>query len=67
MYLEASGKETGDRATLLSPSFESTSIVVFAFWYHMYGSGMGSLTLEATEDGTVWVPLWTRTGEAGNV
>ena len=70
MFLETSAVYSGARAILLSPTIESNGIKVFAFWYHMYGSSIGSLTLEASEDPyrmrPVWVPLWMRTGEVGN-
>ena len=36
---------------------------VFTFWYHMHGSAMGTLTVEASEDnGSSWTQLWSVSG-----
>lgn len=39
------------------------------FWYHMYGTDMGSLSLEVEQNpgsGT-WTTVWTQTGNQGNI
>ena len=45
-------------------SGESTA--TFSFQYHMYGSNVGSLTAQASSDGTSWTNLWTLSGNQGN-
>ncbi len=68
LYTEASGN-VNRTATLNSPCFDFTGLVnaKFDFQYHMYGSNMGSLSLEAsTDSGENWTELWTLTGDQGN-
>lgn len=31
------------------------------FWYHMFGTGIGKLVVEATKNGVI-VPIWERSG-----
>ncbi|MEL6133425.1 MAG: fibronectin type III domain-containing protein, partial [Bacteroidota bacterium] len=74
LYLEASTNSTpgqiGNNATavLESPCFDlsGASTASFDFQYHMYGSNMGSMTLEATSDDLTWTNLWSRSGDQGN-
>jgi len=72
MYTEASGNGTGypnKQAIFNSPCFDLTAApsATFSFDYHMYGSNMGTLSLEASNDnGTSWVPLWSQNGNQGN-
>ena len=42
-------------ALLISPCIDltSTTIPMLSFWYHMYGTGMGSLSLDILSDG-IW-------------
>jgi len=37
-----------------------------SFYYHMYGSNMGSLTLEAQSGTAAWQQLWTLAGDQGD-
>jgi len=37
-----------------------------SFYYHMYGSNMGSLTLEAQSGTATWQQLWTLAGDQGD-
>lgn len=32
------------------------------FYYHLYGSDIGTLNLEASTDGSSWSTVWTKTG-----
>ncbi|MCI4671428.1 MAG: S8 family serine peptidase, partial [Bacteroidia bacterium] len=74
LYLEASTNGTAGQignngtAILESPCFDlsGASSASFDFQYHMYGSNMGSLTLEATDDDLSWTTLWTLSGDQGN-
>ena len=39
----------------------------FAFAYHMYGSSMGTLSIEvSTDSGTTWIQEWSLSGNQGN-
>ncbi len=69
MYHETSSGATGDQVILESQSFDlsSYSDVELAFYYHMYGSQMGSLTVEvSTNGGSSWTQEWTLSGDQGN-
>ncbi|NPA42572.1 MAG: hypothetical protein GXO27_00890, partial [Chlorobi bacterium] len=63
-YTEASNGSSGDIALLISPVFDMTSLTHprVSFYYHMYGSGMGTLALEAY-DGTDWTEVWSISGQ----
>lgn len=71
-YIEASGNGSGfpnKRAILNSPCIDLTTApqASFSFQYHMYGTSMGTLTLEAsTDNGANWTSLWTKSGNQGN-
>ena len=62
-YTETSGCY-GDVANLVSPMFDFTNVSTPAvtFWYHMYGSNMGTMQFDV-ESGGVWtnnvIPAWT--------
>ncbi len=72
MYIEASGNGSGypnKRAILNSPCFDLSAATqaTFSFKYHMYGTSMGTLTLEASnDDGATWTSVWTQSGNQGN-
>lgn len=72
VYTEASGNGSGfpnKRAILNSPCFDlsAESQATFTFQYHMYGTSIGTLTLEAsTDNGSNWTSLWTKSGNQGN-
>ena len=57
-------------AHLTSPCFDFTSITSphLIFWFHMYGSTMGTLDVEISTDGGITWPtnIWTKSGNQGN-
>lgn len=71
MYLETSGNGTGypsKTAYLNSPCYDlaGQSGLSFNFDYHMNGTAMGSLVLQATNDnGTTWSNVWSISGSQG--
>ena len=58
LYLEASSPCYNARAILESPclDFSSNGSPILSFWYHMDGSSMGTMSVEASKDGGV---TWT--------
>ena len=74
MFLEASTNgspgQIGNNATAIleSPCFDLSgeSSASFSFSNHMYGSNMGSLSLEASTDGSSWTSIWSQSGNQGN-
>ena len=51
---------------LESPLFSLQQDATLSFAYHMYGSSMGTLSVEAHVDGSGWSPLWSKTGDQGD-
>ena len=69
VYVEASSPNyPSKKAYLTSPLFNLSSYgsAEINFAYHMYGSGMGSLSLEASTNGSTWTSLWSKSGDQGN-
>lgn len=74
MFLEASTNGSAGQigpnasAILESDCFDLSgeASAVFSFQYHMFGTAVGSLTVQASTDGTNWVDLWTLSGNQGN-
>ncbi|MEM6378684.1 MAG: trypsin-like peptidase domain-containing protein [Bacteroidota bacterium] len=72
LYVEASGNGTGypnKRAILNSPclNFGSLSEPTLTFEYHMLGSAINSLTVEArTNNSGSWASVFSRSGEQGS-
>lgn len=71
-YTEASTSGIGypnKTAILESPCFDLSgkSSASFSFYYHMYGSAMGTLALEASTNGTSWVSIWSLSGDQGDI
>ncbi|WP_299252982.1 T9SS type A sorting domain-containing protein [uncultured Aquimarina sp.] len=73
LYVEASGNGTGfpnKRAILNSPclDFSSVNTPTLNFQYHMFGSAINSLTVEARTDNTGnWLSVFNRSGDQGNI
>ncbi len=71
IYVEASGNGTGfpsKRAILNSPCLNFTSLTTpkLSFQYHMIGSAVGTLTVEARTNNTgTWTSVFTKTGAQG--
>jgi hypothetical protein len=66
LYLETSGGTTGSNSQLTLPEFDLTSlnVPIFSFYYHMYGSAMGSLEVQvSTDTGSTWTTVLTLTGQ----
>ena len=66
LYTEATGN-LNSTARLISPclDFSSTTLPKIKFSYHMFGSTMGTLTLEAsTDNGSNWAQVWTENSGA---
>ncbi|WP_421764917.1 S8 family serine peptidase [Ekhidna sp.] len=74
MFLEASTNgstgQIGSNATAILESdcfdLSGETAANFSFQYHMYGSNVGSLTAQASTDGTSWTNIWTLSGNQGN-
>ncbi|XP_031549766.1 uncharacterized protein LOC116287250 [Actinia tenebrosa] len=66
LYAEASGPaQAGDKARLLSKTFKATEGRCLSFWYHMKGSGMGTLNVHI-QDGNGERQVWSVSGNKGD-
>ena len=74
-YIEASLKQENDTAQLGSPTiaatvsgYTSVTPCSVTFWYHMYGSHIGTLNVHtATTYGVPEKTVWSLSGDQGNV
>ncbi|MEO1253308.1 MAG: T9SS type A sorting domain-containing protein [Bacteroidota bacterium] len=74
MFLEASTNNSpgqiGSDATAILESdcfdLAGASAASFGFQYHMNGTNIGSLTAQASSDGSTWTNIWTISGSQGN-
>lgn len=70
MYIETSSPQmTGDKARLISPTYKRhAGGVCVTWWYHAYGSSIGSLNVYSREKGQLSVsPLWSISGNQGDM
>ena len=68
MYVETSSPNYPTKKAVLNSScfnFSSVSNPNMTFKYHMIGSSVGTLKLEASADGVNWTTVWSRTGAQG--
>ena len=65
IYIEASRRNFGDEARLLSDWMEPNETVCVKFWYHMHGSEIGNLSiyLKTNQSETL---VWRLSGDQGN-
>ncbi|WP_298517190.1 S8 family serine peptidase [uncultured Kordia sp.] len=74
LFLEASTNgstgQIGANATAILESdcfnLAGKSSASFDFKNHMYGTAVGSLTVQGSTDGSTWTNLWTDSGNKGN-
>lgn len=71
LYVESSGNGTGfpnKVAIINSPCIDlsAETAATFTFSYHMYGSSMGTLDLQANTGGSTWTSIWSLSGDQGN-
>ncbi len=69
MYMEASSPNYPSKVAYFeSPCFNLSGVnnPEFSFQYHMLGSAVGTLTLQASTDGSSWNNIWTQSGDQGS-
>jgi hypothetical protein len=70
LYVEASSPNYPSKVAILnSPcyNFSNLSNPQLTFQYHMYGAAMGTLAIQASNDGgNNWVTVWSRSGDQTN-
>ena len=66
-YVEASSPaQEGNKAWLLSNKFPATAGRCLSFWYHMYGSSIGSLNVYLVDEDNKATLVWSKSGDQGN-
>ena len=74
MFLEASTNSSpgqiGNNATAILESdcfdLSGATGATFSFQHHMYGSNVGSIAIQASNDGATWTSLYSLSGNQGN-
>ena len=69
VYIETSRPgSTGHKAFLMSPMFDTSRAdgECFTFWYHMFGSGIGTLQIYVDSAIAGKKLLWSLAGDKGN-
>ncbi|MEO0900037.1 MAG: S8 family serine peptidase, partial [Bacteroidota bacterium] len=69
MYVEASSPNYPSKTTIFNgPCFDlgGVSNPEFSFSYHMLGNAVGTLTLQASTDGSNWTSVWSESGTQGS-
>ncbi|XP_014680988.1 PREDICTED: MAM and LDL-receptor class A domain-containing protein 2-like [Priapulus caudatus] len=67
-YMNSAKGKAGDRAGLISPLYDMTSERCLTFWYHMYGSGIGSLYVYQFDPKAQLIrPSWIRSDNMGDM
>ncbi|MEL7531430.1 MAG: T9SS type A sorting domain-containing protein, partial [Bacteroidota bacterium] len=69
MYVEASAPNYPSRNTIFNgPCFDLSALSSpeFSFQYHMLGNAVGTVSLQASTDGSSWSNVWTQSGAQGS-
>ena len=69
VYIEASSpRKSGEKARLHSEILPAGPAMCLSFWYHMHGTGMGTLTVykQPAQDNGLMDSMWEVSGEQGN-
>ncbi|XP_065183994.1 MAM and LDL-receptor class A domain-containing protein 1-like [Sycon ciliatum] len=68
LFIETSSpRRRGDNAIIASPTYNnSLQLCSFDFWYHMYGTTVGTLNVYINQTGTAQKLAWSRSGNNGN-
>ena len=68
MYIEVSGSlAAGSKARLVSPRYPATQGSCLQFWYHMYGSTIGTLNVYVRYFSWSMKNVWSKTGNYTNI
>ena len=68
VYIETSAPRVlGDKARLISGSFQTSVDQCVEFWYHMYGRSTGSLNVYLKSGGNLGSPVFTKSGRVPSV
>ncbi|XP_041467512.1 MAM and LDL-receptor class A domain-containing protein 1-like [Lytechinus variegatus] len=67
VYVDTNANNVGDTAILSSHDYIHTGPRCVSFYYHMSGSGPGTLSVYKQDDGELFVsPSWTKNGDQGD-
>lgn len=66
MYIEATNQARGNKARFVGPIESQTSGQCLEFWYHMLGSGIGTLNVYNKRGSSLGQPVWTLSSNQGD-
>jgi len=67
LYIDTTGRLTGDDAQLASPSYKGSQPRCLHIWYHLYGAAQGSLQIQQKPEIGRAKTLWTKTNDQGTI
>ncbi|XP_022096407.1 MAM and LDL-receptor class A domain-containing protein 1-like [Acanthaster planci] len=69
IYFETSlsGMKKNDKAVLRSQHLAITGGSCLSLWYHMYGKGIGTLTVYTEDNKNAKIKQWSLSGDQGNI
>lgn len=70
VYMETSGGLTGTTDTLYFNPVDLSPLTIptLSFWYHMYGSNMGTMKMQIAQAGTnTWTEVFNLSGDQGDI
>ena len=68
VYIESSAPRVqGDKARIISKTYPAADNMCLTFWYHMYGTFIGSLDVYASSYGNLGTAIWKEYGNKGNM
>jgi len=67
-FIERNGPAVGAIANLVTPCIDLRTLLApkLEFWYHMFGTTMGTLNVQVLDTSNTWVTVWTLSGDQGN-
>ena len=67
-YMEANLVTNGEVAGLISPCIDLRNLTApkISFYYHMWGGGIGTLSVDIQDSTGAWVNAWNKSGDQGN-
>ena len=67
MYIESSApRRAGQKARLISKSYPASNAECLSFWYHMYGTNIGTLNVYTMSFNRLSSAAWSLSGNQGN-
>ncbi|CAF4086941.1 unnamed protein product, partial [Rotaria sordida] len=67
LFVDPTGRSQGDEAHLVSSSYTGNQPRCLRFWYHLYGTGQGTLLIEQKPEIGRTKIIWTKSNNQDNI